>query len=76
MGGQRPPTSFPISLPPTSREDLRFDGYLGVPPVSRSQALCAYKHPCLLRDLELPVPTSAPNHYTGWANESRLKLYV
>ncbi|GFX87266.1 hypothetical protein TNCV_3819961 [Trichonephila clavipes] len=28
--GQRPPTS--LLLPPTSPEDLRFDGYLEVPP--------------------------------------------
>ncbi|GFW58885.1 uncharacterized protein TNCV_4047231 [Trichonephila clavipes] len=46
-GGQGPPTSFP--LPPTTREDLRLDGYL--------DALYIYKHSCLLLDSN-PVPTA------------------
>ncbi|GFV77463.1 hypothetical protein TNCV_1069921 [Trichonephila clavipes] len=38
----------PTSLPPTSREDLRLDGYLEYPHVT--QALYIYKHSRLLRD--------------------------
>ncbi|GFX73925.1 uncharacterized protein TNCV_397361 [Trichonephila clavipes] len=52
-GGQGPPTSVP--LPPTTREDLRLDGYLEYPHAAK--ALCIYKHPCLLRD-SIPVPTA------------------
>ncbi|GFV18077.1 uncharacterized protein TNCV_168811 [Trichonephila clavipes] len=52
-GGQRPPTSLPF--PPTTREDLRLDGYLETPPAAK--ALYIYKHPCLLRDSN-PVPTA------------------
>ncbi|GFW53731.1 uncharacterized protein TNCV_3938251 [Trichonephila clavipes] len=52
-GGQRPPTSLP--LPPTSREDLRFDGYLEYPHATK--ALYIHKHPRLLRD-SYPVPTA------------------
>ncbi|GFU56085.1 putative transposable element [Trichonephila clavipes] len=44
-GGQRIPTSIP--LPPTSREDLRLDGYLENPHAAK--ALYIDKHPCLLR---------------------------
>ncbi|GFV26677.1 uncharacterized protein TNCV_4059971 [Trichonephila clavipes] len=51
-GGQRPPAS--LLLPPTSRDDLRLDGYLEYPPAMK--ALYIYKHPCLLRDSN-PVPT-------------------
>ncbi|GFW33291.1 hypothetical protein TNCV_2859681 [Trichonephila clavipes] len=50
-GSQEPPTSLP--LPPTSREDLRLDGYL-----EHSHAVKAlYKHQCLLRDSN-PGPTA------------------
>ncbi|GFU47613.1 uncharacterized protein TNCV_2443351 [Trichonephila clavipes] len=52
-GGPRPPTSLP--LPPTSREDLRLDGYLGYP--NATKALYIHKHPCLLRDSN-PDPTA------------------
>ncbi|GFU82529.1 uncharacterized protein TNCV_3629951 [Trichonephila clavipes] len=45
-GGQRPPNSLP--LPPTSREDLRLDGYLEYSHAAK--ALFINKHPCLLRD--------------------------
>ncbi|GFV73020.1 hypothetical protein TNCV_1734881 [Trichonephila clavipes] len=45
-GCQRPPTSF--LTPPTSREDLRLNGYLEFPHVAK--ALYFYKHLCLLRD--------------------------
>ncbi|GFV06842.1 hypothetical protein TNCV_4157471 [Trichonephila clavipes] len=40
-------------LPPTTREDLRLDGYLEYPHAAK--ALDIYKHPCLLRDSS-PVP--------------------
>ncbi|GFU80604.1 uncharacterized protein TNCV_534781 [Trichonephila clavipes] len=40
------PTSLPLL--PTSREDLRLDGYLEYPHVAK--ALHTYNHPCLLRD--------------------------
>ncbi|GFW23535.1 uncharacterized protein TNCV_3806321 [Trichonephila clavipes] len=43
------------SLPPTSREDLRLDGYLKYP--HAAQALYIYKHPCLLRNSN-PDPTA------------------
>ncbi|GFX79210.1 uncharacterized protein TNCV_4747941 [Trichonephila clavipes] len=46
-GGQGPPTCLPF--PPTSREDLRLDGYLENPQAVK--ALYIYKHLCLLRDL-------------------------
>ncbi|GFX81491.1 uncharacterized protein TNCV_4508981 [Trichonephila clavipes] len=52
-GGQRSPTSLP--LPPTSRADLRLDGYLEYPHAAK--ALYIYKHPCLLRDSN-PDPTT------------------
>ncbi|GFT47217.1 uncharacterized protein TNCV_3748401 [Trichonephila clavipes] len=52
-GGQRPPTS--ISLPPTSREDLRLDSCLEYP--HGAKALYIYKHPFLLRNSN-PVPTA------------------
>ncbi|GFX00054.1 uncharacterized protein TNCV_3080501 [Trichonephila clavipes] len=52
-GGQGPPTSLP--RPPTTREDLRLDGYLEYPHAAK--ALYMYKHPCLLRDSS-PVPTA------------------
>ncbi|GFU68151.1 hypothetical protein TNCV_248151 [Trichonephila clavipes] len=51
-GYQKPPTSLP--LPQTTREDLRFDGYLEYP--HAAETLYIYKHPCL-RDLN-PVPTA------------------
>ncbi|GFW46263.1 uncharacterized protein TNCV_2813581 [Trichonephila clavipes] len=47
------PTSLPLSS--TSREDLRFDGYLEYPHAAK--ALYIYKHPCLLRDSN-PGPTA------------------
>ncbi|GFV43497.1 hypothetical protein TNCV_4592211 [Trichonephila clavipes] len=50
---QRLPTSLP--LPPTSREDLRLDGYLEY--LDAANALYIYKHPCLFRDSN-PVPTA------------------
>ncbi|GFX04610.1 uncharacterized protein TNCV_901381 [Trichonephila clavipes] len=53
LGGQGPPTSLP--LPPTSREDLRLDGYLEYPHAAK--ALYIYEHPCLLRNSN-PVPTA------------------
>ncbi|GFW44348.1 uncharacterized protein TNCV_1747771 [Trichonephila clavipes] len=52
-GGQDPPTS--PTLPPTTREDLRLDGYLEYPHAAK--VLYKYKHPCLLRDSN-PVPTA------------------
>ncbi|GFT07930.1 hypothetical protein TNCV_873601 [Trichonephila clavipes] len=45
LGGS--PTSLP--LPPTSREDLKLDGYLEYPPAAK--ALYIYKYPYLPRDL-------------------------
>ncbi|GFX28463.1 uncharacterized protein TNCV_1152721 [Trichonephila clavipes] len=48
--GQGPPTS----LPPTSRKDLRLDGYLEYPHAAKAPYI--YKHPCLLRDSK-PDPT-------------------
>ncbi|GFV73410.1 uncharacterized protein TNCV_3389261 [Trichonephila clavipes] len=51
--GQGPPTSLPF--PPSSGEDLRLDGYLEYP--HTAQALCIYKHACLLWDSN-PVPTA------------------
>ncbi|GFV56045.1 uncharacterized protein TNCV_2266311 [Trichonephila clavipes] len=42
-------------LPPTSREDLRLDGYLEY--LHTAKALYIYKHPCLLWDLN-PGPTA------------------
>ncbi|GFY00307.1 hypothetical protein TNCV_4711091 [Trichonephila clavipes] len=44
-GGQGPPNSLPV--PPTSREDLRLDGYLKYP--NAVKALYIYKYTCLLR---------------------------
>ncbi|GFT98299.1 hypothetical protein TNCV_2903961 [Trichonephila clavipes] len=41
-GGQGPPTS--LHLPPTTREDLRLDGYLEYPHAAK--ALYIDKHPC------------------------------
>ncbi|GFU33074.1 uncharacterized protein TNCV_4156311 [Trichonephila clavipes] len=41
-----PPNSLP--LPPTLREDLRFDGYVEYPHAAKT--LHIYRHPCLLRD--------------------------
>ncbi|GFW01034.1 uncharacterized protein LOC103524116 [Trichonephila clavipes] len=68
-GGQGPPTSLP--LPPTTREDLRLDGYLEYSHASKTwstlnshEKQTSHKHPCLLRDSK-PIPTA--NHYTGWA---------
>ncbi|GFS87378.1 uncharacterized protein TNCV_422491 [Trichonephila clavipes] len=52
-GGQGPPTSLPF--PPTTREDLRLDGYLAGPYAAK--ALYIYKHPCLLQDSN-PAPTA------------------
>ncbi|GFV47695.1 hypothetical protein TNCV_1708911 [Trichonephila clavipes] len=51
--GQGPPTY--LSLPPSSRENLRLDGYLEYPPATKT--LYFYKYPCLLRDVN-PVPTA------------------
>ncbi|GFV04527.1 uncharacterized protein TNCV_3322241 [Trichonephila clavipes] len=48
-----PPT--PLPHPPTPREDLRLDGYLGYPHAAKALHIC--KHPCLLRDSNL-VPTA------------------
>ncbi|GFT40003.1 uncharacterized protein TNCV_12431 [Trichonephila clavipes] len=50
--GQGPPTS---SLPLTSREDLRLDGYLEYPHDAKALYFC--KHPCFLRDSN-PGPTA------------------
>ncbi|GFT39882.1 uncharacterized protein TNCV_3286591 [Trichonephila clavipes] len=44
--GQEPPNSLPF--PPTTREDLRLDGYLEYSHAAKAQNI--YKHPCLLRD--------------------------
>ncbi|PRD36099.1 UNVERIFIED_CONTAM: hypothetical protein NCL1_09697 [Trichonephila clavipes] len=52
-GSQRPLTCLP--LPPTSREDLRLDGYLEYPHAAKT--LYIYKYPCLLWDSN-PVPTA------------------
>ncbi|GFU89376.1 uncharacterized protein TNCV_1783581 [Trichonephila clavipes] len=51
-GGQVPITSLPPR--PTTREDLRLDGYLEYRHAAK--ALCIYKHLCL-RDSN-PVPTA------------------
>ncbi|GFW90868.1 uncharacterized protein TNCV_2418611 [Trichonephila clavipes] len=53
-GGQGPPMSLPLQ--PTTREDLRLDGYLEYPHAAK--ALYIYKHPCFLRDSN-PVPTAS-----------------
>ncbi|GFS90057.1 hypothetical protein TNCV_507571 [Trichonephila clavipes] len=50
-----PLTSLP--LPPTSREDLRFGGYLEYPHAMKD--IYVYKHPCLLQDSN-PSPTPPP----------------
>ncbi|GFY16801.1 uncharacterized protein TNCV_4338021 [Trichonephila clavipes] len=50
---QGPPTSFP--RPPTSREDLRLDGYLKY--LHTAKALYFYKHQCLRQDSN-PGPTA------------------
>ncbi|GFV98620.1 uncharacterized protein TNCV_1453061 [Trichonephila clavipes] len=52
-GWSGPPTSLP--LPPTTREDMRLDGYLEYPHAVKVRYI--YKHPCLLRDSNL-VPTA------------------
>ncbi|GFX06367.1 DUF1758 domain-containing protein [Trichonephila clavipes] len=52
-GNRGLPTS--LLLPPTSREDLRIDGYLKY--TYAAKALHIYKHPCLLRDSN-SVPTA------------------
>ncbi|GFW88801.1 hypothetical protein TNCV_4972941 [Trichonephila clavipes] len=52
-GGQSPPTS--LSLPPTSQEDSRFDGYLKY--LHAVKAIYFYKPPCLLWD-SIPGPTA------------------
>ncbi|GFY24802.1 uncharacterized protein TNCV_2689931 [Trichonephila clavipes] len=56
-GDQRHLTSLPLT--PTSREDLRLDGYLEYPHAEK--ALYIYKHPCFLRDWDQgpAVPQSA-----------------
>ncbi|GFV02460.1 uncharacterized protein TNCV_1023881 [Trichonephila clavipes] len=65
-GGQGYPTSLP--LPPTSREDLRLDGYLEYPHAAK--ALYIYKHPCLLwdsnRDPTAPQSASLTTMPNGW----------
>ncbi|GFY00759.1 hypothetical protein TNCV_2141511 [Trichonephila clavipes] len=65
LGGresQRPPTSFP--LPPTSRKDLRLDGYLEYHHTAK--VLYIYKHPGFE---PRPCSTAArvTNHKTRWA---------
>ncbi|GFV76170.1 uncharacterized protein TNCV_4672591 [Trichonephila clavipes] len=52
-GGQGPPTSLPF--PPTSRENLKLDGYLEYPHATK--ALYIFKHPGLFQDLN-PDPTA------------------
>ncbi|GFW97801.1 uncharacterized protein TNCV_1425641 [Trichonephila clavipes] len=52
-GNQRPPTS--LTLPPTTLDDLRLDGFLEYSHAAKAQYI--YKHPCLLRDSNL-VPTA------------------
>ncbi|GFT64842.1 uncharacterized protein TNCV_2256721 [Trichonephila clavipes] len=54
-GGQGPPTSLSLS-PTTTREDLRFEGYLEYSHAARK--LYIYKHPCLLRDSVSTAPQS------------------
>ncbi|GFX19519.1 uncharacterized protein TNCV_2074281 [Trichonephila clavipes] len=51
--GEGPTTFLPV--PPTSREDLRLDGYLEYPHAAK--ALYIYKHSCLLR-YSKPGPTA------------------
>ncbi|GFX06173.1 hypothetical protein TNCV_642191 [Trichonephila clavipes] len=43
-GDQRSPTSFPV--PPTSRSNLRLDGYLEYPHVAKALYICT--HRCLI----------------------------
>ncbi|GFX91638.1 uncharacterized protein TNCV_3682241 [Trichonephila clavipes] len=50
--GQGRPTS--LSFPPTSREDLRLNGYLEYP--NAAKGLYIYKHSCLIQDSN-PGPT-------------------
>ncbi|GFU95132.1 uncharacterized protein TNCV_4139161 [Trichonephila clavipes] len=45
-----------LSIPPTTGEDMRLDGYLEYPHAAK--ALYTYKHLCLLRNSN-PVPTAA-----------------
>ncbi|GFY21755.1 hypothetical protein TNCV_1168991 [Trichonephila clavipes] len=52
----------PTSLFPTSREDLRFNGYSEY--LHAAKALYIYKHPCLLRD-PYGTAVSVANRYTG-----------
>ncbi|GFV01676.1 uncharacterized protein TNCV_3050691 [Trichonephila clavipes] len=52
-GGEGPPTSLP--LPPTTRVDLKLNGYLEYPHAAK--ALYIYRHPYLLRDSN-PDPTA------------------
>ncbi|GFX73628.1 uncharacterized protein TNCV_1263971 [Trichonephila clavipes] len=51
--GQRPTASLPLL--PTSREDLRLDGYLEYPHAAK--ALYVYRNSCLLRKSN-PAPTT------------------
>ncbi|GFV68086.1 hypothetical protein TNCV_1873681 [Trichonephila clavipes] len=51
--GQRPPTS--LRLKPTSREDLRLNGYLEYSHAEKALYIC--KHPCFLRNWN-PGPTA------------------
>ncbi|GFW38127.1 DUF4817 domain-containing protein [Trichonephila clavipes] len=73
LQGQEPPTSLP--LPPTSRGDLRLNGYL--------------KYPHAEKTIHLQTPMSSPgfeprpygtavsvaNHYTGWATLFGLAIH-
>ncbi|GFX87920.1 uncharacterized protein TNCV_4373851 [Trichonephila clavipes] len=46
----------PLLLLPTSRQDLRLDGYLEYPHAAKARHI--YKHPCLFRDSN-PDPTAS-----------------
>ncbi|GFU52965.1 hypothetical protein TNCV_1142571 [Trichonephila clavipes] len=64
-GGQGPPTSLP--LPPTTREDLRLDGYLEYPPAAKGTI---HLQTSMSSPGFEPSPygttVSIANHSTGW----------
>ncbi|GFX05624.1 hypothetical protein TNCV_3435281 [Trichonephila clavipes] len=67
-------TSLP--LPPSSREELRLDGYLEYSHAEK--ALYIYKQPCLLRNLN-PGPTAPHDeaHFwlNGYVNEQNCRIW-